>query len=96
MKSPGVTIQMKPLHHFTKSVKIGNFGVLNWAISGAKSKFERCYTDNNRNQHQRLINKGSFNQTKSYKYCTISNFNCLAISEMVRKLTRHLYLGQSI
>ena len=35
-----------------KSVKIGNFGVFNWAISGAKSKFDRCYTDNNRNQHQ--------------------------------------------
>ena len=61
MKSPGVTIEMKPLHHFTKSVKIENFGVLNWAISGAKSKFERCYIDNNRNQHQSLINKGSFN-----------------------------------
>ena len=68
MKSYGVTIQMKPLQpylvliaaviqvivfqHFTKSVKIGKFGVLNWAISGAKSKFESCYTDNNRNQHQ--------------------------------------------
>ena len=45
-------IQVIVFQHFTKSVKIGNFGVLNWAISGAKSKFESCYTDNNRNQHQ--------------------------------------------
>ena len=45
-------IQVIVFHHFTKSVKIGNFGVFNWAIPGEKSKFERCYTDNNRNQHQ--------------------------------------------